>query len=177
VRQLRISPLAMVVLLILAGLNVLAIAWLMEVWPASDAIEVAPAPWAPGKIAAAETGLPAQKNRNVYPATLTRPIFFKDRRPYAAPPPPPPPPPAPVVVAPPPPPVVTDPGFKLAGIAITDERKLAFLTLPSEGAGNWVSEGEEIAGWQVQQIFPERVTLQQAGQSIELLLYKERSTP
>jgi hypothetical protein len=49
--------------------------------------------------------------------------------------------------------------------------------LPSQGAGNWVSEGEEIAGWQVRQILPERVTLQQAGQSIELLLYKESSAP
>jgi hypothetical protein len=178
VRRLRISPLALGALLILAGLNALTFAWLLDVSQASDVIEIPPIPWTPGKIAAAEAGPPMQKSRDAYPVTLSRPIFFKDRRPYVAPPPPPPPPPpAPVVAALPPPPIIADPGFKLAGIVITDERKLAFLSLPSQGAGNWVSEGEEIAGWQVRQILPERVTLQQGGQSIELLLYKERSTP
>jgi hypothetical protein len=177
-RRLRIPPLAAAALLVLFGLNVLAFGWLIEVWRASGAIDVAPVPWTPGNAAMAEGGLPPQKNRASYQVTLNRPIFFKDRRPYVAPPPPPPPPPpAPVVVAPPPPPVIADPGFKLAGISITDERKRAFLSLPSQGAGNWVSEGEEIAGWQVRQILQERVTLQQAGQSIELLLYKESSAP
>jgi hypothetical protein len=161
-------------LLLLIGLNLLAVGWIVGVETEDGAPQVAPIQWTPESHASLMQ-LPAPKARAAYPQTLARPVFFRDRRPFVpppSPPPPPAPPPKPVAVVAPPPPV-TNPGLSLGGIAITDRDRLAFVRPSSSNDGSWVKEGEEIMGWRVTRITGNSITIQKAQSSIELPLYND----
>ena len=178
---LRIPPLALAALILLAGGNLVGAVWLSRVAERGAPVDVAPGRWTPPETPGRGTTAPSQRAANIYAETLNRPVFFKERRPYM-PPPPPPPPPAPMVaVAPPPPPPPAlpppppppDPEFVLAGVAITAEMKRAYLMSKSDAEGVWVREGEEIQGWRVGDITEAGIALSSAGRTKELLLFEK----
>ncbi len=168
-RLFRISPIAAAGLLALIGFNLSAIAWLAQIDAQDNTLQIMPIKWTPESRSAATQGQLTGKTENAYSETLARPVFFKDRRPFVSPPPPPPPRPVALVVAPPP---VTNPGLGIAGIAITENGKQAFVTSATSKDGSWVREGEDVMGWRVARITGDSVTIQKAQQSIELPLYK-----
>ena len=104
--RLRIPPLALAALILLAGLNVCGAVWLGFVTSRDAQVNVAPGQWTPPETPDRGSTASRQRGASAYAETLNRPVFFKDRRPYM-----PPPPPAPqvVVIAPPPPPPAPPP--------------------------------------------------------------------
>jgi hypothetical protein len=170
-RLLRISPLAFIGLFLSASSAVLSFLWLSQAAMQDTTPHIAVTEWAPGSHSDAAQGSPQRKNKAAYSETLARPILFKDRQPYVPPPPAPPSPPPTVVAAPSP--QITNPGLALAGVAIADGTRQAFVTSPANRDGAWVREGETVMGWQVNRVTSESVTIQNAGHSIELLLYGE----
>jgi hypothetical protein len=120
-------------------------------------------------LVASPRAVAGQKPIDAYREIVAHPVFFKTREPYVAPPPPPPP-----VVTPPPPPMVVDPGLALGGIMIKKELKTAYLFSRAGANGAWTKEGEAFMGWKVVSISKAGAKLQQAGRSIDLLLYPEQ---
>jgi hypothetical protein len=173
-RPFRIPPLATAGLLLLSASAALSLLWLARAATQDIAPRIAVAEWSPGSRGDAVQGLPQPKNKAAYSETLARPILFEDRRPFVPPPPPPPPPPQPVVVAAPPPQIL-NPGLALAGVAIVDGIRQAYVTSPANRDGAWVREGEAVMGWQIAQVTSESVTIRNGGQSIELLLYGDEA--
>jgi hypothetical protein len=176
--RLRISPLALAALILMAALNISGLVWLVRVLERDAGVDVAPAGWTRVEAAASGKTAAAQKPPGHYAETLSRPVFSKDRRSYSLPPPPPPvvviapPPPAPPPPPPPPPP--PDPEFVLGGVAITAEFRRAYLVPKSNAEGIWVNEGEQIAGWQVSAITEAAVEIHSAGRTKQLLLFERQ---
>jgi hypothetical protein len=165
--KLKISPLALIGLLALCGLN----AWLLTVVLAefAPAIPVSPqSSGLTGKPTAANPAPITQKPIGSYSKTLAQPVFFRSRSPYI------PPPPAPVVQNIPAPAPVVNPGLSVAGVIINDKLRKAYLLKPSEPQGTWVAEGENILGWTVQSVKPTGITLAQSNRTIDLELYLKR---
>ncbi len=97
-----------------------------------------------------------------YDEILLRPLFAKDRQP-------------------PPEPDATEQGadsaasddlgaWKLEGVVVTPERRLALLRDSGSGKFRRLSQGEELAGWQVSQVQADRVVLKQEQEQHEILL-------
>ena len=110
-----------------------------------------------------------QKPIDAYREIVAHPVFFKTRAPWVAPPPRPP-----VAVAPAPPPVPIDPGLALGGVMIRDDLRKAYVLIRGGANGGWIKEGEDFMGWKLVSINAGGAKLQQAGRSIDLLLYPER---
>jgi hypothetical protein len=90
---------------------------------------------------------------------VERPLFVVTRRP----PPPPPPPAVPV-------PTMRKGQFRLAGVSIIGDNKVAFLLETATGKTKAVREGQSINELTVAKISPETVTLAQFGDSEEIPL-------
>ena len=170
-RRMRISPLAATGLMILVALNAACAFWVARILSGDSAIEIATFTWTPDANLSLTNAAGIATSPNAYPESLARPIFFRDRRPYAPPPPPPPPvqvQAAPVIVPPQP---VMKPDLVVSGIALIGNAKQAYLGSPSNPNGMWVKEGEDVMGWQVVGITKAGVTISRAGKSFDLWLY------
>lgn len=119
-------------------------------------------------LTASSGAVAAPKPIDSYREIVAHPVFFKSRAPHVAPPPPPP-----VVAAPPPPPVPVDPGLVLGGVMIKPDFRKAYVFSRAGTNGAWIKEGEDFMGWKAVSIGKGGAKLQQAGRSMELLLYPE----
>jgi hypothetical protein len=166
--KLKITPLALILLATLCGLN----AWLLAQVFAEFAPVIATAPQTRNEAAKYPTANPApvvQKPISAYSRILAQPVFFRTRAPYL-----PPPPPAPVtqnIQAPAP---VVNPGLSVAGVIINEKLRKAYLLKQNEPAGTWVAEGENVLGWTLQSVKPTGITLTQSNRTIDLELYLKR---
>jgi hypothetical protein len=104
----------------------------------------------------------------MYGEILAHPVFFMAREPFVAPPSP--LPAAPQQSATPPP---VDPGFVLGGVMIGRDYKKAYLFRRSDPSGNWVTEGDDLAGWTVGSVNADAVLLKQQDRTIKLQLYPQ----
>lgn len=158
----RQSPLAMLTMLALVGVNV----WLLRavIGGSPEGETAAVRQWSPN-LPQATAAAPVERSESAGDV-LARPVFFKSRQPYVAPP-----PAAPKVATPLTAPVVVDPGFTLTGIAIDGAAKRAYLVNKADARGAWVSEGDAISGWSVDVVDATSVVLRQGGRSIHLQLY------
>jgi hypothetical protein len=183
-RILRLSPLVAAGLILLVTLNLGLASSVFRLLGNKERAAISKIEWQPARPSPGTMGVPPRLEKSRFQQTLTRPIFMHDRRPYTPPPPPPPRIVKPVAAPPPPkpqppkddkpapPPPITNPGFRLAGIAIVDQTRQAFLTMPGKQEGIWLKEGETMTGWAVTRITSEMVTIEKSGQSFDLLLYE-----
>lgn len=122
-----------------------------------------------------------------FSATIGRPLFMRGRRKFvppkkpkpvrpkpiarpAKPRPPPPPPPAPPPPPPPPEPMAPPPDVSLIGVSLRLGDASALLT--QDGGENlWVSRGDVLASWTIEDIFPDSIVLSHRDQEIQLRLY------
>jgi type II secretory pathway component PulC len=111
-----------------------------------------------------------------YEITFARPVFSPSRRPFvpvAAPvepeiqqPPQPVPEPAPGY----------DPNqFVLKGVMFKTDRATVLIATPEQANGVWLSQGSDLAGWKVEKIGKDTVTLTANGQSHVLKQYVDNS--
>ena len=129
------------------------------------------APWNPHLTGPAESAwqpAPAE----LFSQSMTRPIFSRTRLPFK--------PPQPVLPAPPPmplpaivPPRQAEEGIALLGIVLSGDTRRALLRLRAFPQGKWVTVGEEVNGWRLSEVAPDRVMLQAVGQSLQLKLYRD----
>lgn len=111
----------------------------------------------------------ARLQRDQLKETLARPLFEADRRPVLPPKAPPPPPPPPPRATPPP---TFDPtAYILVGI-IAGPTPIAVLRQASTNASLRLMEGEEVAGWILDQIRAREIVLVNGNQRVTLELYK-----
>lgn len=107
--------------------------------------------------------------RDALKETLARPLFEADRRPVLPPKAAPPPPPSPPRATPPP---TFDPSaYILVGI-IAGPTPIAVLRQASTNASLRLTEGEEVAGWILDQIRTREIVLVNGNQRVTLELYK-----
>jgi hypothetical protein len=129
-----------------------------------------------------------------------RPLFTPGRKPFvpSLPPPPIPTPPPITVVelaaqpspSPKPPPQALDPsdqtgprqqagiaesGLQLKGIAINDGARSALVISPQLPSGQWLKQGEKIAGWEIVAIEKNHVFLKLGNTSAKMQLYVDNS--
>lgn len=105
--------------------------------------------------------------------TVDRPLFTSDRRPV----------PeatptadqeAPAVAVTP----ATPPSVELSAIVIVDGRRMALFRGASAGGGSMrAEEGEEVQGWTLSQVRSDGVTLERAGQRVEIALRTFKPPP
>jgi hypothetical protein len=165
--RLRISPLVLAGLALLAAINgCLLLGAIKEVMSADlsgpDKVE-----WKP-RLPDLDAGEAPITTAALHPQILAHPIFSKSRLPFV------PPPAPPAKPAPPPPVVFIDPGFVIGGVMIKGEIKKAYLLRKSDRNGTWVGEGEDFVGWKVQSISTGAATLEKDSRTIEVRLYAER---
>ena len=86
-----------------------------------------------------------------FPAIATHPLFYPTRKPWTPPPPPPPEPPAAVVATPSP---LTN--YFLVGVVVSDSMRSALVRAQADKILT-LSEGQEIEGWTLKEITPERL--------------------
>lgn len=120
----------------------------------------------PGKSA----GAPLAESPAAPPAfaqTVARPLFNPARRPIVAQ--------KPKVVEAPPPPPVQPLKAELVGLAATTANGgRALLKTASDRPAAWLSVGEEVGGWRLSEIRPDRVVFQSGEQKQELHLFPVR---
>jgi hypothetical protein len=110
-----------------------------------------PAPEPTGVHRAKEPAAEIRAPPNVdYPAIAAHPLFYPTRRPWSPPPPPATPPPA-IVAAPSP---LT--GYTLLGVVVSGSMRNAFVKAQANKVVT-LSEGQEIEGWTLKEITPERL--------------------
>lgn len=86
-----------------------------------------------------------------YPAIAEHPLFYPTRKPWTPPPAPPPEPPPVVVAAPSP---LTN--YFLVGVVVSDSMRSALVRAQANKILT-LSEGQEIEGWTLKEITPERL--------------------
>lgn len=110
--------------------------------------------------------------RAEFAETIDRPLFMSTRRP-----------PVPGLVEPepdeepPPAPPATLPGFALRGVVISPEERFALLQVAGAAELRKVNVGEQVDGWEVASIGPNRVVLKQGAVVHELTLKDEAAAP
>lgn len=87
-----------------------------------------------------------------YPAIAAHPLFYPSRKPWTPPPPPAPAPPPPAVAATPSP--LTN--YFLVGVVVSDSMRSALVKAQTNKILT-LSEGQEIDGWTLKEITPERL--------------------
>jgi hypothetical protein len=107
--------------------------------------------------------------------TLGRPLFEKSRRPVEAPAPPPPPPP--VLVAPAPPPSIDRNALSLLGVVASQGRAIALINRKATGQNVRVRVGDEVDGWTIISIEPQRVMIRHGDTQIALQLFRRKGLP
>lgn len=101
---------------------------------------------------------------SAYADLTARPIFFKSRKPYA-----PPARIAPAVAAPvPPPPPV--PQLTVTGVFLGEGTKRAFIVTQG-GPGAWLTTGDTVAGWQLEQIDAKGIAVRHNDRVLQFSLY------
>ena len=161
----RASPLALLCLLALVGLN-LALA--LALWdgaggrpktPAAAAPWIVPQPQPQASVAA--------RPLETFAQTLARPVLFKSRQPYvgpeipaAAPELPPGPPPAPELPL----------EASLRGIVVAKGRRQALAAERERPVGRWLAEGGQIDGWTLVAIGPDSAKFQRDERDARLKL-------
>jgi hypothetical protein len=95
-----------------------------------------------------------------------RPLFFPSRRPFV-------PPDAPAATqAAVPPPI----GVELIGVLLTEQERAALVQPQGEAEAHWLHEGQTVAGWSVEEIAADHVTLRD-GDRLELVKLRADRAP
>ena len=97
-------------------------------------------------------------------AVAERPLFYPSRTPWAPPPPPPPAPPTPPVAKAPPP--LTN--YALVGVIVSGDTRSALIRPPGAKKIITIGEGEELAGWKLQEITRARLRFAAGAASYEM---------
>ncbi|WP_024880720.1 hypothetical protein [Methylosinus sp. LW3] len=165
-RELRLSPLAAMLLASLAALDVAALAFALLAWIGLD--ESAPpatSDWRPPSVLSSASG-PAPLAREDA-QTLSRPIFWKSRRPrpavaksdrdgFAG--------------------IPTAPaGLAVSAIVRSGASVRAFVVSSDDPEGRWLIPGETVQGWTVAEVGELELKLVNGAQSARLQLYPEQS--
>ncbi|WP_400766856.1 hypothetical protein [Methylosinus sporium] len=165
-RELRLSPLAAMLLASLAAVDVAALAFALLAWIGPD--ESAPpakSDWRPPSALSPASG-PASLAREDA-QTLSRPIFWKSRRPrpavaksdrdgFAG--------------------IPTAPaGLALSAIVRSGGAVRAFVVSSDEPEGRWLTPGESVQGWTIAEVGELELKLVNGAQSARLQLYPEQS--
>lgn len=110
----------------------------------------------------------ASSPRNVsYPAIALYPLFYPTRTPWSAPP---PPPPAPEVKEP-----STLTGYNLVGVVVSGAMRTAMIRA-QENKVVTLAEGQEIDGWTLKSITPERLYFTAGETTYEMIRRKPSET-
>jgi general secretion pathway protein N len=99
-----------------------------------------------------------------YPAIAEHPLFYPSRKPWQPPPPPAPAPPPPVVAAAPSP--LTN--YFLVGVVLSDSMRSALVRAQADKILT-LSEGQEIDGWTLKEITPERLIFTAGNATYEMI--------
>jgi hypothetical protein len=121
----------------------------------------ASAPPKPEKPAGVEKIQPPRRALREFSAITQRPVFSETRRPG--------PPASGRATA-----RRTLDGVILMGTVIGRDRKSALLRVPDSPTPQTVSEGQEIAGWTLEKVLPDRVVLTFDGDHLEVSIWKDR---
>jgi Type II secretion system protein C len=147
-------------LLASAGLGLL-VAWEVTAPPPAPS-GVTPVRSADVKAVRAEKiELPRRRPPQDFAAITERPVFSQSRRPAAA---------APDSRAT----RRTLDGLILMGTVIGRDRRSALLRVPDSQTLQTVFEGQEVAGWTLEKVLPDRVVLSSNGDSMEVSIWKDR---
>ena len=98
-----------------------------------------------------------------YPAIAEHPLFYPTRKPWKPPPPPAPAPPPPAVAAAPSP--LTN--YFLVGVVVSDSMRSALVRAQANKILT-LSEGQEIDGWTLKEITPERLFFTAGNSTYEM---------
>lgn len=152
----------------LASLALGALLWLRvsqsDAPPASVGAQAPPTPAAPARGAVYPVRL---EKLDSYAAIAERPLFSPTRRPAE---------PAPDTA--PSQPRKSLARFVLSGVIIVSpEEKIALLRESKSPSAQRLSEGDEIAGWRIDKILPDRVILISGDKTAEIELWSDRQPP
>lgn len=129
-----------------------------------------PANPAPADASAAGTAAAEQAS---FADFAERPLFYPSRKPWTPPPPPPPPPaPAPVAKAPSP---LTN--YALVGVIVSGDQRSALIRPPGNKKVITITEGDDLAGWKLQEITSIRLRFGAGDASYEMQFRKPSETP
>jgi len=165
-RELRLSPLAAMFLALLAMLDVVAFAFaLLSLIGHDDASPPAKSDWRPPSVLSPASGRAAMASDDAQ--TLSRPIFWKSRRPrpiaaradhgdgFAG-----------IPSAP--------AGLSLAAIVRSGSSVRAFVVSGEDPEGRWLAPGEAVQGWTIAEVGELELKLVNGAQSARLQLYPEQ---
>ncbi|CAN2533653.1 hypothetical+protein [Methylocapsa aurea] len=165
-RELRLSPLAVMLLALLAALDVAAFAFaLLSVIGPDDAASPTKSDWRPPSVLASASGRTAIARDDAQ--TLSRPIFWKSRRPrpiaakadrgdgFAG-----------IPSAP--------AGLSLEAIVRSGASVRAFVVSGEDPEGRWLTLGEAVQGWTIAEVGELELKLVNGAQSARLQLYPEQ---
>jgi hypothetical protein len=162
-RELRLSPLAAIFLALLAMLDVVAFAFaLLSLIGHDDASPPAKSDWRPPSVLSPAAGRAAIASDGAQ--TLSRPIFWKSRRPrpiagradgFAG-----------IPSAP--------AGLSLAAIVRSGASVRAFVVSGEDPEGRWLAPGEAVQGWTIAEVGELELKLVNGAQSARLQLYPEQ---
>jgi len=68
-------------------------------------------------------------------------------------------------------------GLILMGTVIGPSRRSALLRVPESPTLQTVLEGQEVAGWTLEKVLPDRVVLRSGGDSMEVSIWRDRPPP
>lgn len=159
------SPGFRVLALALAGLNGL---FVFLIWSRNEESErisplVAPAA-APTKPSSPPIAAAMIEPLAAWDDILSRPLFFRDRSPWA--------PTAPAAMpAPSAPDAPLD--AKLIGVVETPQKRTALFVTPTAPQGVWLSEGDSIGDWKVLRVTSTAATLGGRGDAVTLRLFPD----
>jgi hypothetical protein len=153
-------------LLVCAGLAGIIVLELSSNLTLAPQVTAAP-PLAPLAQARPDAPLFEAPPENAFEEIALRPLFYESRRPYV--------PPADGAEAAPAEPEAAV-AVELVGTLVTEERRAALLQ-PEGQTSSWRREGEKIAGWRIEQILRDQVTLQQGEETRTLELRADATGP
>jgi hypothetical protein len=102
-----------------------------------------------------------------------RPLFYPSRKPWT-PPPPPPPPPAPTPVAKAPSPLTN---YALVGVIVSGDQRSALIRPPGNKKAITITEGQDLAGWKLQEITSVSLRFGAGDASYEMKFRKPSESP
>ncbi len=117
-------------------------------------------PAAPAPAAADAAAAPAPGEPGAYADIAAHPLFFPSRTPWV-----PPPPPAPVVVSKAPPPLTN---YALVGVVVSGDSRTALIRPPGARKTIMLAEGQDLAGWTLQEITRTRLRFAAGAASYDM---------
>ncbi|BBU61761.1 hypothetical protein MSC49_16960 [Methylosinus sp. C49] len=164
--ELRLSPLAAMLLTSLAALDVAALAFALLAWIGpDDTASPAKSDWRPPSVLSSVSGPGPLAREDAQ--TLSRPIFWKSRRPrpivaksdregFAG--------------------IPTAPaGLSLSAIVRAGASARAFVVSSDDPEGRWLTPGESVQGWTIAEVGELELKLVNGAQSARLQLYPAQS--